>query len=166
MYYERGEKKIDFQNYCKMNFEQWRSRRRLAPRYKFFAFFHQLRIIIENYVFQNLFSVILNLRCPSPGLKRYLPSKQLLNHYIDFNSYLSNRGRYHQRYLLVRSTLIVFARRQTRKKLMKKIMYNERGKKKKIDFQNYGKTNFEQWCSTRRLAPRYTNLCIFPSKCY
>ena len=68
----------------------------------------------ELYVFKNLFSVILNSRRASPGLMCYLPFSHVLDPFQVFNWYS------HPRYVLDRATLIVLARRQTRKKLIKK----------------------------------------------
>ena len=67
----------------------------------------------ELYVFKNLFSIILNSHRASPGLMCYLPFSHVLDPFQVFDWYD------HYRYV----TLIVLARRQTRKKLMQKILY-------------------------------------------
>ena len=68
----------------------------------------------ELYVFKNLFSVTLNSRFPSPGLMCYL---HFLNPFQVFIWYVLHW------YFLDCATLIFLARRQTRKKLVKKILY-------------------------------------------
>ena len=71
----------------------------------------------ELYVLKKLFSVILNPRRASSGLICYLPFSYFLKPFLDFIWYVPHR------YVLDCATLIFLAGRQTRKKLMQKILY-------------------------------------------